>query len=115
MPVLALAACFAKGTTHIDDAAELRVKESDRLRGTHRELTRLGARIEELPAGLRITGGARLRGAACRSYGDHRMAMTLGVAGLLASGETAVSAAESVSVSYPRFWEVLQSLREASG
>ena len=55
------------------DASELRVKESDRLRTTARELSRLGARIEELPDGLRITGGAQLQGAECRSYGDHRL------------------------------------------
>ena len=113
VPVLALAACFAKGTTHIKDAAELRLKESDRLRGTNRELSRLGANIEEMADGLRITGGAKLSGAACRSANDHRMAMTLGVAGLLASGRTTVSSAESASVSYPTFWDDLGSLAGA--
>ena len=110
VPVLALAACFAKGTTVVRDASELRVKESDRLRTTARELSRLGARIEELPDGLRITGGAQLQGAECRSYGDHRLAMTLGIAGLLASGATTIRGSQAASVSYPSFWADLQRL-----
>ncbi len=110
VPVLALAACFARGTTTIRDAQELRVKESDRLRTTARELVRLGARIEELPDGLRITGGAPLSGAVCRSYSDHRLAMTLGVAGLLASGTTTVRGAQAAAVSYPSFWTDLKGL-----
>ena len=111
VPVLALAACFAKGTTIIRDAAELRVKESDRLTATAKELSRLGAKIEELPDGLRITGGAKLTGASGRSYRDHRIAMTLGIAGLLVSGETKISGAECASVSYPSFWQELDTLR----
>jgi 3-phosphoshikimate 1-carboxyvinyltransferase len=110
VPVLALAACFAKGTTVIRDAAELRVKESDRLKATRAELTRLGATVEELDDGLRITGGKRLVGATCRSYGDHRIAMTMGVAGLLAAGTTKISGAETASISYPTFWDDLASL-----
>lgn len=110
VPVLALAACFAKGTTVIRDAAELRVKESDRIRATARELSRLGAHVEELDDGLAITGGRKLTGAAGRSYGDHRIAMTLGVAGLLASGKTTISGAETASVSYPSFWDDLREL-----
>ena len=110
VPALSLAACFAQGTTVVRDAAELRVKESDRIRTTARELSRLGARIEELPDGLRITGGAALQGATCRSYGDHRLAMTLGVAGLLAQGATTVRGAQAASVSYPSFWTDLNRL-----
>ena len=110
VPVLALAACFAKGTTVIADAEELRVKESDRIMTTVRELSRLGARVEELPNGMRITGGAKLTGAAGRSYGDHRIAMTLGVAGMLAGGTTAVSGAEWAKVTYPSFWDDLAGL-----
>ena len=88
-------------------------KEPARPRGTNRELTRLGAKIEEMADGLRIPGGAKLSGAACRSANDHRMAMTLGVAGLLASGRTTVSSAQSASVSYPTFWDDLGSLAGA--
>ena len=110
VPALALAACFAEGTTVIRDAAELRVKESDRLTATRAELSRMGAQVEELDDGLRITGGRKLRGAAHKTYGDHRIAMTAGVAGLLADGETTIRAAETASVSYPTFWDDLESL-----
>jgi 3-phosphoshikimate 1-carboxyvinyltransferase len=114
VPILALAACFAKGTTVIHDAAELRVKESDRLQDTSKELSRMGASVEELDDGLRITGGRALTGAACRSYADHRIAMTLGIAGLLASGETTIAAAETASISYPSFWEELAGLGDGA-
>ncbi len=110
VPLLALAACFAEGETVIRDAAELRVKESDRLRATARQLRRLGADIEELDDGLRVRGGIRLRGCRVNSYGDHRLAMTLAVAGLLASGQTVVGSPDAVSVSYPDFWTDLQRL-----
>ena len=110
VPLLALAACFAEGETVIRDAAELRVKESDRLRATARQLRRLGADIEEMDDGLRVRGGIRLRGCRVNSYGDHRLAMTLAVAGLLASGQTVVGSPDAVSVSYPDFWTDLQRL-----
>jgi 3-phosphoshikimate 1-carboxyvinyltransferase len=105
VPALAVAACFAKGETLVRDAGELRVKESDRIRTTASELRRLGARIEEMPDGMVIHGVGRLRGAPCSSHGDHRLAMALAVAGLLAAGETAVRGAEAVAVSYPSFWD----------
>ena len=108
--MLALAACFAKGTTVIRDAQELRVKESDRIRATVEGLTRLGAKVEERPDGMVIHGGASLSGAECESFGDHRIAMTMAIAGLLAQGETTISEAEAVSVSYPAFWDTLKEL-----
>jgi len=114
IPILALAACFAKGTTVIRDAAELRVKESDRLKATTTELNRMGAHVEELEDGLCITGGYALHGANAKTYTDHRIAMTMGVAGLLASGTTTISAAETASISYPSFWSHLESLGDAS-
>lgn len=114
VPVLALAACFAEGTTVIRDASELRVKESDRLQATCKELNRMGASVEELDDGLRITGGQALTGAACRSYADHRIAMTLGIAGLLAAGETTIAAAETASISYPSFWDDLAGLGDGA-
>lgn len=110
VPVLALAAAFAEGDTIIADAAELRVKESDRIATTARELRRLGAHVEERPDGLVVHGGARLRGAVCVSEGDHRLAMTIAVAGLLAEGETVVEDAGCVSVSYPAFWQDVKTL-----
>ena len=110
IPILAVAACFARGTTYIRDAQELRYKESDRIQTTVKELSRLGARIEELPDGMVIHGTGRLTGARCRSYGDHRLAMALGVAGLLAEGETTVDGAQAAGVSYPQFWDHLQEI-----
>jgi 3-phosphoshikimate 1-carboxyvinyltransferase len=104
VPALAVAACLAEGETVVRDAGELRLKESDRIRTTASELRRLGARIEELPDGMVIHGVGALRGAACGSHGDHRLAMTLAVAGLLAAGEATVHGAEAVAVSYPGFW-----------
>ncbi len=107
VPALAVAAACAEGVTEIRDAAELRVKESDRIAALARELGRLGAAVEELPDGLRIRGGRPLRGAECDSGGDHRLAMALAVAGLVAEGETVVADAACAAVSFPGFWEVL--------
>ncbi|MCH9009425.1 MAG: 3-phosphoshikimate 1-carboxyvinyltransferase [Chloroflexi bacterium] len=112
IPVLALAACFARGTTVIRDAGELRVKESDRISATVDGLRRLGANIEETDDGMIIKGGARLRGAACDGFGDHRIAMTMGIAGLVADGETTVVGAEAASVSYPEFWDTLRGIQD---
>jgi 3-phosphoshikimate 1-carboxyvinyltransferase len=110
IPVLALAACFARGTTVIRDAQELRVKESDRIATTTAELSRLGGLVEGTDDGLRITGVAKLTGAVGESHADHRIAMTLGVAGLLAGGTTTIQGAETASVSYPSFWSDLRTL-----
>ena len=112
MPVLAVAACFASGVTRITDAEELRHKESDRISTVVRELSRLGARIEELPDGMVIHGTGKLTGAACESHGDHRLAMSLAIAGTLADGETVIEGSETASVSYPEFWDHLSSLNE---
>lgn len=112
IPVLAVAAAAARGRTEIRDAAELRVKESDRLAVLAGELRKFGADVEELPDGLVVRGGRPLRGAVCCSHGDHRMAMALAVAGLLARGETCVAGAQCTAVSFPGFFDVLNSLRE---
>ena len=110
LPVLAVAACFAEGTTVIRDAAELRVKETDRIQTTVSQLLRLGANIEARDDGMVIHGTGRLSGAVCESFTDHRLAMSLAVAGLLAQGETTVQGAGAASVSYPSFWEHLAQL-----
>jgi len=110
VPVLAVAACVAEGRTRITDAAELRVKESDRIRSIATELAKLGARVTERPDGLDIEGGARLHGARVRSGGDHRMAMALIVAGLVADGETVVEDTECIATSYPGFLETVNTL-----
>ena len=110
VPILAVAACFASGETVIRDAAELRVKESDRIATTVGELSRLGAIIEAREDGMVIRGTGRLTGAACQSHGDHRLAMAMAVCGLLADGETEVHGAADASVSYPGFWDDLDTL-----
>ncbi len=114
VPILAVAACFAEGETIIRDAAELRVKESDRIATTVEELSRLGADIEAREDGMVIRGTGRLKGAACQSHGDHRLAMAMAVCGLLAEGETVVEGAADASVSYPGFWEDLELLASDS-
>ena len=110
LPVLAVAACFAEGVTVIRDAAELRVKESDRIATTVSELTRLGGALEPREDGMAIQGVGKLSGAEVESHGDHRLAMAMAVAGLAASGTTVIHGAEDASVSYPTFWEHLATL-----
>lgn len=110
IPILAVAALVAEGSTTISDAAELRVKESDRIGVLASELARLGARIEERPDGLVIRGGAKLRGAVCHSHGDHRVAMALAIAGLLAEGETIIQSTDCIGTSFPQFVSILQEL-----
>lgn len=109
-PALAVAACFAEGRTVLRDATELRVKESDRIATVARELRKLGAEVEELPDGLVVEGRGALRGAVVDSSGDHRLAMALAIAGLVAEGETRVAGAEAVDVSYPAFWHDLETV-----
>ncbi|NHC33748.1 3-phosphoshikimate 1-carboxyvinyltransferase [Scytonema millei] len=108
IPILAVAAVFANGTTVIRDAAELRVKESDRLAAMATELNRMGAKVTELPDGLEISGGTALRGTEVDSYTDHRIAMSLAIAALNASGTTTISRAEAAAISYPDFIPTLQ-------
>ena len=110
IPVLAVAACIATGKTVIRDATELSVKESDRIATVVGELSRLGARIEALPDGMIIHGGARLSGAEVDSHLDHRLAMSLAVAGLIARGQTTISHTQVAHVSYPAFFDTLASL-----
>jgi len=110
LPLVALAAACAQGDTTIRDAAELRVKESDRVVTTATLLRAMGVDIEERADGLVVRGGHTLRGAAVESHGDHRLAMLGAVAGLMADGETVVRGSEAVSVSYPEFWRQLQRL-----
>jgi len=104
IPLIALAGSLAQGRTVIRDAQELRVKETDRIRATVSELARMGAAIEEIPDGMVIQGGRKLHGAECSSHGDHRLAMMLGVAALVADGETRIDGAEAADISYPAFW-----------
>ncbi len=110
LPVLAVAAACADGPTELRDAAELRVKESDRIHAVITELRKFGARVEERADGFRIEGGAPLRGAVVQSWGDHRMAMALIIAGLVADGQTVVEDTQCVTTSYPEFLTTLNAL-----
>lgn len=104
LPVLALLATQAQGTTIIRDAGEMRLKESDRIAIISAELQKLGARIEEQPDGMIITGPTPLTGTTVTSpRGDHRIAMTLAVAGLITQGQTTIQNAEAITSSFPDF------------
>ncbi len=108
IPILAVAAAFAQGTTVIQDAAELRVKESDRITVMVQQLNQMGAQVVERPDGMEITGGLTLQGAELDSFTDHRIAMSLAIAALTASGATTIHRAEAVAVSYPDFIPTLE-------
>jgi len=108
MPVLSVAAACAQGKTVIQGAAELRVKESDRIATMAAELRKMGAEVTEFPDGMEITGRDRLRGVRCESHGDHRIAMSLAVAGLAAEGETIVRDAGWIDTSFPGFERLLK-------
>ncbi len=110
VPIFAVVATQAHGETRIRGAGELRLKESDRLSGMTTELRKMGAQIEEHPDGLTIEGPTPLRGTRVSSHGDHRLAMALTVAGMLASGETNIERAEVVQESYPGFMRALRSI-----
>lgn len=110
LPVLAVAATQAEGVTEVRDAAELRVKEVDRISLLAVELRKLGAQIEERPDGFSIEGPTRLQGAPVDSHGDHRLGMALAVAGLVAEGETVVDGAECIADSFPGFAKTLVKL-----
>ncbi|NEP54934.1 MAG: 3-phosphoshikimate 1-carboxyvinyltransferase, partial [Moorea sp. SIO3C2] len=110
VPILAVAAAFAEGTTVIQDAEDLRVKESDRIAVMASELGKMGAAISERPDGLEITGGKPLTGAEVDSYTDHRIAMSLAIAALNAKGTTTIHRAEAASISYPNFVSTLQAI-----
>ena len=110
LPVFAVIATQAHGETVIKDAAELRVKETDRIATTVSELRKLGAQIEETPDGFIVHGPTRLHGARVDSHGDHRLAMALAVAGLLAEGATAIKGAECIPDSFPGFERTLARL-----
>jgi 3-phosphoshikimate 1-carboxyvinyltransferase len=112
LPLVAVLGAFAEGTTVIADAAELRVKESDRISTLAGALTAMGAAVEVRPDGMTITGPAPLQGAGVESAGDHRIAMATAVAALGATGQTSIGEPESVAVSYPSFWEDLDRLAE---
>jgi len=110
IPLIALLATQAEGVTRIRGAKELRYKECDRLHALYLNLRKMGAKIEEQEDGLIIEGPTRLKGAEGQSFNDHRLAMTLIIAALIAEGEMSVDNLDCIQISYPEFWQHLKAL-----
>lgn len=112
LPLLAVVGSQVRGGLEIRDAAELRVKESDRIATTVMNLRAMGAEVEEFDDGLRVSGPTRLQGAKIDPGGDHRIAMAFTVAALWAEGETEIAGSECVAVSFPEFFDLLETVVE---
>jgi len=110
IPILAVLACFAEGTTIIQDAQELKVKESNRIDVMVKNLSSMGAHIHATDDGMIIEGGYPLHGAQIDSRLDHRIAMSFAIAALASDGETEILGADCVGISYPEFYEDLAGL-----
>jgi 3-phosphoshikimate 1-carboxyvinyltransferase len=109
LPLLAVIATQAEGVTVVRGAGELRVKESDRIKAIVTELKKMGAQIDEEEDGFSVRGPVALKGCVCESHGDHRIAMSLAIAGLFAEGETVIRDADCVAISFPEFFQILNS------
>ena len=114
IPIIALAATQADGVTIIKDAAELKVKETNRIDTVVKELSKMGAQIEATDDGMKIYGPSKLRPATVNSHGDHRIGMMLAIASCLAKGETVIENNEAIGISFPRFFEQLKQLKHAN-
>ena len=112
LPILCVVGTQIDGGLEIRDASELRVKETDRISAMVKNLRAMGAQVEEYADGLHVAGQTSLSGARLESFGDHRIAMACAVAALIAEGESEVAGAESVAVSFPEFFELLESVTE---
>jgi 3-phosphoshikimate 1-carboxyvinyltransferase len=112
LPLLAVVGSQISGGIEIRDAAELRVKEADRIRATVVNLRAMGAEVEEYEDGLRVAGPTRLQGAHIDSFGDHRIAMAFAIAALLADGESEIAGADCVAISFPEFFDLLESITQ---
>ncbi|MEW6606026.1 MAG: 3-phosphoshikimate 1-carboxyvinyltransferase [bacterium] len=108
LPILTVASCLATGRTEIREAKELRVKETDRIKSMTTELNKMGAKVIEVEDGLIIEGVQRLTGAEVESYGDHRTAMSLAIAGLVAHGKTKINNIDCIQTSFPEFEQILK-------
>ena len=106
-----MAATQAEGTTEIRGAEELRIKESDRIATISSELKKMGAVVKELEDGMVIKGPSTLKGTTVKSYGDHRVAMALAMAGLVAEGETTIEDTACIETSFPGFEKILDQIR----
>lgn len=112
IPIIALAAVFAEGTTVISDAEELKVKETDRITAVCDELFKMGANIRPKDDGMVIKGSSKLSGAAVKTYGDHRMGMMLALAGSFADGDTEIDNIECIAVSNPDFFNIFEKIKQ---
>jgi 3-phosphoshikimate 1-carboxyvinyltransferase len=112
IPVLAVLGTRTQNGIRIRDAAELRVKESDRIHAVATNLRALGADVEEFPDGLFVSGRQTLRGGVVDSFGDHRIAMAFAVAGLIAEGPVTIKNPDCVGISFPSFFEILAKIRQ---
>lgn len=110
LPLLAVVGSQISGGIRIKDAAELRLKESDRLASTAVNLRAMGAEVEEFEDGLHVVGPTKLHGAKIDSFGDHRIAMAFTIAALIADGETEIKGADCVAISFPEFFDLLESV-----
>jgi 3-phosphoshikimate 1-carboxyvinyltransferase len=113
IPILAVAASLANGTSIISGLEELRFKETDRIKAIAINLKAMGAKVEEKRDGLIIHGPTELCGATLDSFDDHRIAMAFAIAGLVAKGETTIHNSECVAISFPSFWKQLNDLCHA--
>ncbi len=111
IPIIAVMASQAVGTTVIKDAEELKVKETNRIDTVVSQLKKMGADIEATPDGMIIRGSAQLQGAEVDSFGDHRIGMAMSIAALIAKGESTILDTEAINVSYPTFYEHIDKLR----
>lgn len=109
LPAMAVAGCFAAGTTKLLNVPQARIKETDRIAVMAAELSKLGAKVDELPDGLVIEGGG-LKGREVNGHHDHRVVMALAVAGLAAEGKTTITTAEAADVTFPDFARLLASI-----
>tara|TARA_Y100001968_G_scaffold39265_1_gene29906 strand:- start:439 stop:1773 length:1335 start_codon:yes stop_codon:yes gene_type:complete len=112
IPILSVAACFCNGISEIKGASELRVKETDRLAVMARQLKRMGAKVDEFQDGLTIYGGNELKGCELDSDDDHRIAMSLAIASIMANSNSTLRRSEASTISYPDFWSDLTRLQQ---
>ena len=110
IPLLAVLASQAEGTSRFEDVGELRIKESDRIHTIVENLQKMGARVREWQDGFEVEGPTKLHGAHLDSHGDHRIAMAFAIAGLVAEGESLIEGAEAAGVSYPEFFQQIEEL-----
>ena len=112
LPILAVTACFAKGTTKLGNVPQARIKETDRIAVMYQNLSNLGAEVQELDDALIINGKGSLQGGTCLGFGDHRIIMAMAIAALSCDGPLTIEGTEAVDVTFPTFFQLLESIRK---